>query len=529
MKNITALSVISVIAVLILTAAMFFKLRTDFLDFDTVNVAINPPQTDPRATRLDNILLPHVRMFEYADDLRHMLGKKERVIKTKRLFVDRCEVTQKQFQLFVAWQQRTQAVFRQKITAPGQPLDWTYTSNTKRHTISGKLDAAVSGVTYYDAYAYCRAAGGRLPDTEEWLAVASGTEGRMYPWGDEMKTDAWPYMDPLLNATQKCGVHKTNATPEEIYQMGDSVSEWAHNPDDPRYPTIHGGNAFNRPYTVYALSGAFRHAPTRYRSPYLGFRCVYDRPAAKTPWNTGIRIANVKKGTALIGIPEDARIPKLALNLPKEKLRLVPGLLDLTRSKDGKVRMLEVTRGEITREQYRLFLNDPLAQLAFYANENQPRGHDYRPDNWEAQLLEPLLPVTGVDWWSAYAFAKWSGGRLPTASEWMALASNRGTSVYPWGNPFVKGNTHSVETGKAKAQVAGNTPQDKTESGLLDMGGNLSEWTQSAAISSGEYAMIVKGGNYVLPGEPTARFDFTNPIPPGHRAPNLGFRLIFER
>ena len=523
-------SAISVAFVVMLTAALFFKIRTDFLAFDTVRVEMNIPQPDRRAERLDDILLPHVRVFEYADDLRHVLDQSEEPVEVKRLFVDRCEVTRRQFQLFSAWHLHNKRHPRKKnIAAPGQPVDWVYTSNTQRHTISRKPDAAVSGVTFYDAYAYCRASGGRLPYTEEWLAAAMGSEGRMYPWGDEMRTNAWPYMDPLLNATQKCKAHKSNATPEKIYQLGDGVSEWAQNRRDPIHPSVHGGNAFNQPFEVYALSGMYRYAPIRYRSPYLGFRCVYERRIKKTPWNTKLRMAKVNKRTVPIGIPQDARIPSLILHLPRNELRTIPELIGVTRPRNGKGRILEVTRGEITREQYRWFLNDPLAKLAFYANEDQPRGHDYRPDDWEDQLLEPHLPVTGIDWWSAYAFAAWSGGRLPTASEWMMLASNHGKNPYPWGNDFVLGNAHTMETGAAQVQPAGSAPLDKTADGILDMAGNLSEWTQSAMVTTGKYSMIVKGGNYILPGKPTARFDFTNSIPPNHRSANLGFRLILDR
>ena len=514
-------SVALVLLILLFIGTSWLKLRPSFYPFQVQEIDISADTSESAGTKLDAILLRNLQIFNHIysfDRAFKMVGETKRI--KKDLWINHCETSQKEFQQFIQWQKISQ---NKNIASAAQPSTWSYKSNTDTHLISGKFSAPANGITYYDAYAYCRAAGGRLPYRHEWVAAASGKTNRLYAMGDQLNLSAWPYLEPLHNAAQSCGLHKDVMTPDKISDMNNNVSEWVQNANNPAKPIIIGGNAYNKPYEIYALNALYRFAPPEYRSPYVGFRCIYPSPPVRTPWNTEQIARKVSAGNYAIGIPKDAKIPNLITELPRNQIHTVLDMFNWQENRQ--VKKLYVTTHEITREQYNNFLKDIFVRLGLYADENEPKQHSYYPPDWEIQMQAPYLPVTNIDWWSAYAFANWASGRLLSAEEWAWAASDGGRYIYP-GKNIISNDFSNQST---RLQTPGENSNDVTTTGLHDMGSNVSEWTQSVTVADGAYSIVVKGGNYLLPPKLTARIDFKNYVPQHYQSTTIGFRIAFDR
>jgi hypothetical protein len=148
----------------------------------------------------------------------------------------------------------------------------------------------VVGVSFYEAEACCRWAGGRLPTEQEWEAAARGPDGCIYPWGDDWEDGICNSGETGLDGTSTVGLFPRSHQRElGIADMAGNVWEWCDSYYEDRddhdgigVSRVLRGGAFGELVRVPALFGP---GLVRVRGPGQGRRlslCACPAPPALT-------------------------------------------------------------------------------------------------------------------------------------------------------------------------------------------------------------------------------------------------------
>jgi formylglycine-generating enzyme required for sulfatase activity len=203
-------------------------------------------------------------------------------------YIGKYEITNQQYHTFV------------KTTGRKAPVneDPKYSIWRGEDILEGTANLPVINVTWDDATAYCKWAGGRLPTEAEWEKAARGTDGRTYPWGNDPVTGNrtnysienvtfWEGPATLAKVDQ----YEFGKSPYGAYEMAGNVWEWtqdwydesyykhspAKNPAGPsegKEKVVRGGSWQSNPQTVRSANRN-KHLTTD-RRVYVGIRCAKD-------------------------------------------------------------------------------------------------------------------------------------------------------------------------------------------------------------------------------------------------------------
>ncbi len=188
------------------------------------------------------------------------------------------------------------------------------------------------------------------------------------------------------------------------------------------------------------------------------------------------------------------------------------------------VRPFFMDKYEVTCEEYARFLQDT--------------NYTPLPAGWTSRscpLEVARLPVAGVTWDDANAYARWADKRLPTEEEWEFAARGTDGRRYPWGDYWRAGLANADAEGALRKRVAavgqfnGASPY-----GIVDLSGNVWEWTASpllsysggpiAGVGQGDFR-VIRGGSWDS-SKKYVTTSYRGYLARNQTKPTIGFRCV---
>jgi formylglycine-generating enzyme required for sulfatase activity len=173
--------------------------------------------------------------------------------------------------------------FRRYLEESGAPWPRSWPDEMPAHGD----DRPAGNLSWREARTYAEWVGKRLPTLYEWERAAAGAEGRMYVWGDERAPDdsirawvcidrgqavapqsEWSDLELFLEFVPPSGSHPRDRTPEGVFDVNGSVSEWTDTP----WRTVDDAGTLDVASELRILTG-----------PAYPYPLVLARLTAKTP------------------------------------------------------------------------------------------------------------------------------------------------------------------------------------------------------------------------------------------------------
>ena len=189
-----------------------------------------------------------------------LMGANQQPVQLPAFFIDRYPVTNAEYKIFI------------EATRHDFPSHWR-----KGEPPPGKEDHPVVQVSWFDADAYAKWAGKRLPSAAEWEKAARGTDGRAYPWGETFDPSCLNCGVGGPFTTTPVGQYSPQGdSPYGVADMSGNVYEWTHDGNPVTTMGLRGGSWLDGPEMAFTYA-VRKHTPRR-KNDFIGFRCVVEAP-----------------------------------------------------------------------------------------------------------------------------------------------------------------------------------------------------------------------------------------------------------
>lgn len=138
-----------------------------------------------------------------------------------------------------------------------------------------------------------------------------------------------------------------------------------------------------------------------------------------------------------------------------------------------------IDKYEVTNEQYLQCMKEGTCTPPHY-NDNKcwvPSDPLPKLGVLPQNFRLPNQPIVCVDWFQAKTFCEWAGKRLPTEAEWEKAARGTDGRSYPWGEGLDCARANYRDCRANVTRPVGSYPHGASPYGVLDMAGNVWEWT----------------------------------------------------
>ncbi len=436
----------------------------------------------------------------------------------------------------------TNAQYHHFVTATNHPAPGHWSGG---QPLAGTEQLPVTYVSWQDAQAFCAWAGVRLPSEAEWEKAARATDGRWWPWGNDLPDGTRCHFNgqaqgvaPAAQGVLPVGQFPLGASPYGVHDMAGNVWEWTNSRyRDYPYDAADGREALTGAGERVVRGGSYNHDAQQIRCAartgmaagvrdvYIGFRVAAIGGAAAVASTLALEWVTIPAGDFLLGSqPRPRHLGGSSAVLPSE-LPQHPVY----------VAEFRIAKTPVTNAEYAAFV--------------QATGHPV-PAHWFAGIVPPNLahhPVTHVDWYDAQAFCRWAGVRLPSEAEWEKAARGPATTagqprIYPWGN--ARPDATRLNYGRAGPGITtpvDDYPRGASPYGVLDMAGNVWEWVSSAyapyPFMAGEGGAppagavqtarqrVLRGGSFASPSADYVRCAMRSLSYPTRCREHIGFRV----